>query len=293
MSHVRQTPGLVRPLPLPTTPTSTGSASRPSAGSTSCGRRTRTRNWPTRSSTSRRQYGFSSWRALKAHVDSLTSTASCSTRRGTATSSRLRGAARRASGQAARARRSRTSGRCCTSRRTTGHLAAVDLLLKRGLDVNTREKGDNTYAMHWAAAAGSPRRRAPARRRGRRRRRTRRRPRAGGHRLGDVLGRMRRRRASRGRGFSRQPRRAAPHLLRDRDEPRGRSPPHRRGRSVSAQPADEPQREPPAAAALRRADESPRDGGAAAGARRRSAGVRWLRLSRRDVRLVPGHRSAA
>ncbi|MGH7721151.1 MAG: ankyrin repeat domain-containing protein, partial [Gemmatimonadaceae bacterium] len=35
-----------------------------------------------------------------------------------------------------------------------GQLAAVDLLLARGLDVNTREKGDNTYAMHWAAAAG-------------------------------------------------------------------------------------------------------------------------------------------
>jgi ankyrin repeat protein len=35
-----------------------------------------------------------------------------------------------------------------------GHLAAVDRLLARGLDVNTREKGDNTYAMHWAAAAG-------------------------------------------------------------------------------------------------------------------------------------------
>jgi ankyrin repeat protein len=35
-----------------------------------------------------------------------------------------------------------------------GHLASVDLLLRRGLDVNTREKGDNTYAMHWAAAAG-------------------------------------------------------------------------------------------------------------------------------------------
>jgi ankyrin repeat protein len=35
-----------------------------------------------------------------------------------------------------------------------GQLAAVDLLLKRGLDVNAREKGDNTYAMHWAAAAG-------------------------------------------------------------------------------------------------------------------------------------------
>ena len=30
----------------------------------------------------------------------------------------------------------------------------MELLLQRGLDVNTREKGDNTYAMHWAAAAG-------------------------------------------------------------------------------------------------------------------------------------------
>src|SRR6267378_5195007 len=35
-----------------------------------------------------------------------------------------------------------------------GHLVVVKLLLERGLDVNTREKGDNTYAMHWAAAAG-------------------------------------------------------------------------------------------------------------------------------------------
>jgi len=34
------------------------------------------------------------------------------------------------------------------------HLAAIDLLLARGLDVNTRERGDNTYAMHWAAARG-------------------------------------------------------------------------------------------------------------------------------------------
>src|SRR5688572_6799992 len=35
-----------------------------------------------------------------------------------------------------------------------GHVGVVDLLLRRGLDVNTREKGDNTYAMHWAAASG-------------------------------------------------------------------------------------------------------------------------------------------
>jgi ankyrin repeat protein len=33
-------------------------------------------------------------------------------------------------------------------------VATVDLLLERGLDVNSRERGDNTYAMHWAAAGG-------------------------------------------------------------------------------------------------------------------------------------------
>ena len=35
-----------------------------------------------------------------------------------------------------------------------GHLATVDALLQRGLDPNVREQGDNTYPMHWAAAAG-------------------------------------------------------------------------------------------------------------------------------------------
>ncbi len=35
-----------------------------------------------------------------------------------------------------------------------GQLAAVDLLLGRGLDPNARERGDNTYPMHWAAAGG-------------------------------------------------------------------------------------------------------------------------------------------
>lgn len=35
-----------------------------------------------------------------------------------------------------------------------GHLAVVDLLLRRGLDPNVREQGDYTYPMHWAAAAG-------------------------------------------------------------------------------------------------------------------------------------------
>lgn len=36
-----------------------------------------------------------------------------------------------------------------------GRLAAVDLLLRRGLDPNARERGDETCPMHWAAAAGA------------------------------------------------------------------------------------------------------------------------------------------
>src|SRR5512143_2992991 len=35
-----------------------------------------------------------------------------------------------------------------------GRLNVVELLLARGLDPNVRERGDNTYPMHWAAAAG-------------------------------------------------------------------------------------------------------------------------------------------
>lgn len=37
----------------------------------------------------------------------------------------------------------------------SGSLEAVDLLLARGLDVNYREIGDNTYALHWVAAQGN------------------------------------------------------------------------------------------------------------------------------------------
>src|SRR6476469_7939688 len=37
---------------------------------------------------------------------------------------------------------------------STGQLPVVDLLLARGIDANVREKGDNTYPMHWASAGG-------------------------------------------------------------------------------------------------------------------------------------------
>jgi ankyrin repeat protein len=100
-----------------------------------------------------REYGFSSWRALKAHVDSLT------------VEGRLLEAAR--TGDVARLAtlldahpedlhaRTRPYGHTLLHVAAhNGHLAAVDLLLDRGLDVNERDEGDNAYPMHWAAAEG-------------------------------------------------------------------------------------------------------------------------------------------
>lgn len=100
-----------------------------------------------------KQYGFSSWRALKAHVDSLT------------VDGQLIEAARKGDVTALKALLDKHPEKLhlrippyeWTLLHTAarhGQLEAVDLLLTRGLNVNTREKGDNTYAMHWAAAGG-------------------------------------------------------------------------------------------------------------------------------------------
>jgi ankyrin repeat protein len=100
-----------------------------------------------------RRYGFPSWRALKAHVDSLT------------VEGRLFTAARDGDVDALRALLDGDAGRLHVRMKPydwsllhiaahSGRLEVVDLLLTRGLDVNLRETGDNTYAMHWAAAAG-------------------------------------------------------------------------------------------------------------------------------------------
>jgi len=99
------------------------------------------------------EYGFSSWRALKAHVDAKT----------------LEGQLLKAISdddlaafttlieahpEALSMRSQPYEWTLLHAAAEKGRLAIVDLLLRRGLDVNTREKGDNTYAMHWAAAAG-------------------------------------------------------------------------------------------------------------------------------------------
>ena len=100
-----------------------------------------------------KQYGFSSWRALKLHVDSTT------------IDGQLFDAAK--SGDVGRlsvlldkyperleARNNPYEHTLLHVAAFAGHLPIVEVLLERGLDVNAREKGDNTYAMHWAAAAG-------------------------------------------------------------------------------------------------------------------------------------------
>ena len=99
-----------------------------------------------------KEYGFPSWRALKAHVDSLT------------IDGKLVEAARKGDFTTLALLLDKYPERLYLrippyewtllhAAAHKGQLAAVDLLLKRGLDVNTREKGDNTHAMHWAAAA--------------------------------------------------------------------------------------------------------------------------------------------
>jgi ankyrin repeat protein len=99
-----------------------------------------------------RSYGFPSWRALKAHIDSLT------------VDGQIVDAARRGDRDALARLIDAHPDKLHLRAKPYGmsllhlaapHAGAVELLLSRGLDVNARESGDNTCAMHWAAAAGA------------------------------------------------------------------------------------------------------------------------------------------
>jgi ankyrin repeat protein len=100
-----------------------------------------------------RQYGFSSWRALKAHVDALSVDGQLFDAARTGDIATL-SALLDAHPAKLHARTKPYEHTLLHVAAHTGQLAAVELLLARGLDANVREKGDNTYPMHWAAAAG-------------------------------------------------------------------------------------------------------------------------------------------
>jgi len=100
-----------------------------------------------------KQYGFSSWRALKAHVDARTLDGHLFEAARTGDVATL-GALLDAHPEKLHARTQPYELSLLHVAALPGQLAAVDLLLRRGLDVNVRDKGDHSYAMHWAAAAG-------------------------------------------------------------------------------------------------------------------------------------------
>ena len=100
-----------------------------------------------------RSYGFPSWRALKAHVDSLT------------VDGRLFALARQGDVAEFRALLDAHPDRLLAREKPygwtllhaaaqKGRLGVVDLLLARGIDANVKEQGDDSCAMHWAAAGG-------------------------------------------------------------------------------------------------------------------------------------------
>jgi ankyrin repeat protein len=100
-----------------------------------------------------RDHGFSSWRSLKAHVDSLTLDGQLVEAATTGKVNVLRAALDKHP-EKLHLRTQPYEWTLLHLAAQSGRLEIVDLLLSRGLDVNTLEKGDDTTAMHWAAAAG-------------------------------------------------------------------------------------------------------------------------------------------
>ena len=100
-----------------------------------------------------KRYGFPSWRALKAHIDSLSVDGQLFDAAKQGDVARLT-ALLDADPQRLHARNKPYAHTLLHLAAHAGQLAAVDLLLRRGIDPNARERGDETYPMHWAAAAG-------------------------------------------------------------------------------------------------------------------------------------------
>jgi catechol 2,3-dioxygenase-like lactoylglutathione lyase family enzyme len=99
-------------------------------------------------------YGFPSWRALKARVDALSLD-------GQIIAAAKEGRARELDGLLARHPQKITVTGSQWNRpllhiaAAEGHLDCVNVLLRRGFDITTRDKFDNATALHWAAQFGT------------------------------------------------------------------------------------------------------------------------------------------
>jgi ankyrin repeat protein len=100
-----------------------------------------------------KEYGFSSWRALKAHLDLQTLEGQLLHAIRDGDTARL-GALLDEHPDALQRRTKPYEWTLLHHAAQAGHLAVVNFLIARGLDVNARERGDNTVPMHWAAASG-------------------------------------------------------------------------------------------------------------------------------------------
>ena len=100
-----------------------------------------------------RDYGFPSWRALKAHVDSLSLDGQI-----IAAATEGKAADLAALLKEHPAKLSLTGGRWNTPllhlAAQAGHLDVVKLLLRKGVDVNLRDRLDRATPLHWAASNG-------------------------------------------------------------------------------------------------------------------------------------------
>jgi catechol 2,3-dioxygenase-like lactoylglutathione lyase family enzyme len=100
-----------------------------------------------------RDYGFASWRALKAHVDTVSLD-------GQIIAAAIHGDAGKLDGLLAEhpAKIRTTGGQwklpLLHHAAANGHLDCVDLLLRRGFDVHTLDQFDHASALHWAAYGG-------------------------------------------------------------------------------------------------------------------------------------------
>jgi hypothetical protein len=100
-----------------------------------------------------KQYGFASWRALKAHIDAPAIDGQLIESARTGNVERLRALLNKYPDKL-QMKVPPYEASLLFPAAQSGSVGAVDLLLERGLDVNYRESGDNTYALHWVAAKG-------------------------------------------------------------------------------------------------------------------------------------------